>query len=121
MRKDDVILCLLLALLAAAGFFYTQNNTAGTVLNVKVNGQTVVKKPLAALPADLSIPTSAGSIHLQCSANSVSVISAPCPDKLCQKQGAITSAGQAIVCVPCRAVITLSGTETNHDYDAVAH
>ena len=119
MRKADVILCLLLALLAAAGFFYTQNNTAGTVLNVKVSGQTVVNKPLAALPADLSIATSAGAIHLQCSANSVSVINAPCPDKLCQKQGAITAAGQVIVCVPCQTVITLSGTETNHDYDAV--
>ena len=121
MRKADVILCLLLAFLAAAGFFYKQNNTAGTVLTVTVKGQTVVNKPLAALPADLSIATNAGTIRLQCSANSVSVAAAPCPDKLCQKQGAITSAGQAIVCVPCQAVITLSGTETNHDYDAVLH
>ena len=119
MRKADVILCLLLALLAAAGFFYTQNNQNGTMLNVKVGGQTVVNKPLAALPTDLSIATSAGTIHLQCSAQSVRVAAAPCPDKLCQKQGAITSAGQAIVCVPCQTVITLSGTETNHDYDAV--
>ena len=119
MRKADVILCLLLALLAAAGFFYKQNNTAGTMLTVKVNGQTVVNKPLAALQADLSIATSAGTLRLQCSANNVSVINAPCPDKLCQKQGAITTEGQAIVCVPCQTVITLSGTETNHDYDAV--
>jgi len=37
----------------------------------------------------------------------VHMISSPCPDKICIKQGFINKAGESIVCLPNRVIITL--------------
>jgi len=37
----------------------------------------------------------------------VHMISSPCPDKICIKQGYINKAGESIVCLPNRVIITL--------------
>ena len=117
MRKADIILCLLLAALAAAGFFYTQNNSQGQTVTVSTGGRIIRQQPLDKLPQTVNIPTECGVITISKTAGGVKVISAPCPDKLCQKQGAITNNGSSIICVPCRTVITL--TDTNNEYDAI--
>ena len=39
----------------------------------------------------------------------VRVEDADCPDKICEKSGAISKAGQTIVCLPNRVVIKILG------------
>ena len=117
MRKTDIILCLLLATLAAAGFFYTQNKSPGQTITVSTGWRIIWQQPLDKLPQTINIPTECGVITISKTAGGVKVRSAPCPDKLCQKQGVITNSGSSIICVPCRTVITL--TDTGHEYDAI--
>lgn len=49
----------------------------------------------------------------------VRVVSSNCPKKLCLKQGFIKQAGQEIICLPHKVVITLVGAKTNPQIDAV--
>ena len=39
----------------------------------------------------------------------IRVVDVDCPDKICQARGAISKAGQTIVCVPNRIVIKIAG------------
>lgn len=47
------------------------------------------------------------------------VISAGCPDKLCQKMQ-VTSDGGSIICLPLKIVIRLSAETKNTPYDLIA-
>ena len=47
----------------------------------------------------------------------VDVTASDCPTQDCKHSGAISRAGQSIVCLPARIVITLVGTTA--DYDAI--
>ena len=39
------------------------------------------------------------------------VVETDCPNKICQKEGAISKAGQSIVCAPNRMTVTIAGGE----------
>ena len=38
------------------------------------------------------------------------IIASPCPHKVCVGMGAVSGAGQAVVCVPNRVVVTIEGS-----------
>lgn len=58
--------------------------------------------------------------EIEVRSDSIGVISADCPDKLCVHQGFISSTGLPIVCLPNKLVIRLR--EDNADsIDTVAH
>lgn len=48
----------------------------------------------------------------------VSVVSSDCPDHTCQRSGAISSSGEAIVCVPGRIIIEIpkGGDTSDEDF-----
>lgn len=47
--------------------------------------------------------------------DSVYVKSPGCPDKLCEHTGAITKAGQSIVCLPAKVSVTLESSDSSLD------
>ncbi|NLX71576.1 MAG: NusG domain II-containing protein [Clostridiales bacterium] len=52
----------------------------------------------------------------------VRIEEANCPDQLCVKTGAIRSPGQAIVCLPHKVTVTITGVdERQSDIDDIAH
>ena len=53
-------------------------------------------------------------------AEGVHVSASDCPGHDCVRTGTITRAGQSIVCLPARIVITLHGAPGTATYDAVA-
>jgi len=55
-------------------------------------------------------------MELQVANSGVRVISSTCPDKLCQRQGAIFREGDVLICLPNKIVIKTSGSD---DLDAV--
>lgn len=44
----------------------------------------------------------------------ISIIDADCPDKVCIKTGWISDAGQSIVCLPNKLIVTIEGGETSN-------
>ena len=56
------------------------------------------------------------TLHIHLERNGVSVSGADCPGQDCVKTGKIEKAGQSIVCLPGRIVISLSGGDAEFDF-----
>ena len=100
---DVVLVVLLLALVAGAVYLAVAPKT-GANAEVYVDGELYQTLPLnkdTVLDLDhLKIVVSGGTVRVE---------DADCPDKICERCGAISKAGQSIVCLPNRVVIKISG------------
>lgn len=96
-----VALCLFLLLWLLPG--------AGAAVEVTVDGQLVAALPLDT-PTTLDIPGKNGCVcALVIADGRATVTHATCPDKLCVRRGAVSRAGQSIVCLPGGIVVTVVG------------
>lgn len=69
-----------------------------------------------------TVETGLGTNVIEIKDGKVSVSDADCPDKLCAKQGAISKAGESIVCLPHKLVVRITGDEAAEStYDAVTY
>jgi len=50
-----------------------------------------------------------GPVTVEVRDGAVRVVDAPCPDKLCVRQGSVSSAGSALVCVPGGVSLRVGG------------
>ena len=75
--------------------------------------------PLTSLDKELVIPLDDGNYHLtvHVDGTGVYVSDSDCPGQDCVHTGAISRAGQSIVCLPAQVVISLVGAAS--DVDAV--
>ena len=100
---DVVLIVLLLALVGLTVYFAVAPKT-GAYAEVYVDGALYDTLPLnqdATLDLEhLKIVVSGGAVRVQ---------DADCPDKICEKSGAISKAGQTIVCLPNRVVVKIAG------------
>lgn len=128
-KKRAVMLsCMLgLVLLAAIVGYIALQRTAGSgssyYVRIMQDGKCIETIDLSQVeePCELQVKTEAGgyntvSIH----SDSVGIVDASCPDKLCQKQGFIKNSSEAIVCLPNRLVIELEKKEASaEEFDVV--
>ena len=111
-----------LAVLALAGLLAARPllaaKTAGELtVSISVDGETVERCALSAYEGGtyksrgytLTVETADGAVH---------VASSDCPNQDCVHSGAISRAGQSIVCLPARVAVTLEGAAS--DYDLIA-
>jgi len=56
-----------------------------------------------------SLPGRLGPVTVELQGRRIRMLDAPCPGKLCVKQGWIEHAGQSIVCIPSEIMIHISG------------
>ena len=61
-----------------------------------------------------------GSLTITKANSSLRVSEAPCPDKLCEKQGPITGSG-SIVCIPEGVIIEIITSKEGDSPDALLH
>ncbi len=113
-RPGDIIIFLSFLLIAIAlfGLQGKQFTSAGenARIQIRYGGQTL-QYPLVD-DRELTVENNGVTLHIAVANGTVSVRDADCPDRLCQKTGAITKAGQSIVCLPCGCVITVQEGET---------
>ena len=83
--------------------------------------QTDREKTEYPLAEDRIIPVSSCgcSLEVRIADGTVSVVSADCPDRLCEKSEPVSRPGQSIVCLPAHTVIRITGKEERHDADIV--
>ena len=108
-HRNDFLLAAALLFLggALALFLWLTRQTGGTV-TVRIDGETVMKLPLS---EDTQIVLGEGehTNTLVIADGKARVVEASCPDRICVRQGYIQYAGESIVCLPHKLVITVQG------------
>lgn len=119
--KADALLALAIALLAALlgarAWFAPATDGALTVV-VSVDGAEAERFPLG--DAAREYTNNGYTVRVEATAEGVRVARADCPTRDCVRTGVISRAGQSIVCLPARVVVTLAGAPSDADFDAVA-
>ena len=108
-HRNDLLLTAALLLLggALALFLWLTRQTGGTV-SVQINGKVVMELPLDE-DAELVLGEGEHTNTLVIRDGKARVVEASCPDKICVGHGAIQYAGESIVCLPHKLVITVRG------------
>lgn len=116
----DKLLFVFLVIFAIASFFFiSELYPSGNSVRISVDNKTAY-----ALPLDedhmVTVKGPLGEGLIEIKNGKVHMKDAPCPDKLCVKQGWIDKG--AIVCLPNKMVVTVNGGKQNFEvseYDAV--
>ncbi len=118
-RYDALVVLAVLALAAllAVKPFLAANAPQSGALTVVVtaDGQTLDRLPLADF-GTRTYESSGYTLTLTAADGALSVTESDCPNQDCVRSGAISRAGQSIVCLPARIVAELTGEA---DYDLV--
>ena len=132
-KYDLLVVAAVLALAVGLGARFWGNLGGAPVQNgglsvvVEIDGEEADRFPLMAVMEEERTYTNngitltvAGSAIVQQDTETpgVRVTQSDCPTQDCVHTGQISRAGQSIVCLPARIVITLVGT--NADYDVIA-
>jgi len=65
-------------------------------------------------------PGMLGKSIIEVDKDRVRVVSSPCPDKDCVRQGWISKPGQMLVCLPNKVVVKITNQNVEQDTDAVS-
>ena len=119
MKKQDFILIIALLALALVAFFIISNlpGKEGSKVQVLVDGEILFEYDLNK-DGVYDIETDFGENTLVIEDSKAYVSDADCPDKLCVNQGKIDKAGQSVICLPHKLVVTISGDDMS-EVDAI--
>ena len=108
-HRNDFLLVTVLLLLGGtlALFLWFTRQTGGTV-SVQIDGKIVMELPLNK-DAELVLGEGEHTNTLVIKDGRAQVIKASCPDQICVRQGSVQYAGESIVCLPHRLVVTVQG------------
>ncbi len=102
-KRDMLIILAVLALAALLWFFTPQSG--GAVINVSFDGKTVKTVPLSA-DGEFTVDEVPGMVFAVKNGQAY-IVRSDCPDRLCEQMGPVSRAGQAVVCLPNRVVLTV--------------
>ena len=117
-RNDMVLAAVLLLLGGALALLLWLTRQAGGTVTVQIDGEAVMELPLS---EDLQIVLGEGE-HINTLVirdGKAQVVDASCPDRICVRQGAVQYAGESIVCLPHKLIVTVEGGPPS-DVDAAA-
>ena len=109
-----VVLAVLLLALSLAARPYFAAKAAG---ELTVDGETVERCALSAYTGG-TYESRGYTLTVAAENGAVRVSESDCPNQDCVHSGAISRAGQSVVCLPARVAVTLEGAAA--DYDLIA-
>ncbi len=123
-----VILSVLLfcaILIGGTRIYSRKNQNKPPYVRITQDGQVLLEKDLRDFsePAEYRIDSDHGHMVIFISSEKVYVKESDCPDKICMRQGDLTSPGDGAVCLPNRVIIEIvSGDEddTSGKVDVIA-
>ena len=108
--RADIIIILLVALLAIASvLFVFGGNGSPEYVCVKLNGIVTAEYSLDRTGEYELSGENGITLTIVIEKDGVFVRHAECPDRLCEKTGKISGAGQSIICLPAKISISLEG------------
>ena len=112
-----VLAVLLLALLLAARPYFAAKTAGELTVEVSIDGKTVERCALSAYTGG-TYESRGYTLTVAAENGAVRVSESDCPNQDCVHSGAISRAGQSVVCLPARIAVTLEGAAA--DYDLIA-
>ncbi len=110
-RIDIIVIALFLAVGVIIALVLFLGQHKGATVKISVDGETIKTFPL---DTDITYEiqgVNGGTNLLVIEDNKAYIREASCPDSLCINMGKIDSAGQSIVCLPNRVVVSIEGEE----------
>ena len=112
-RYDALVVLVVLALAAALAVRPFLAARAPTVV-VSADGQELDRLPLAQFGTH-TYANNGYTLTVTAAGGAVSVTQSDCPGQDCVHSGAVSRAGQSIVCLPARIVVELVGAADGYD------
>lgn len=109
-RRADVAVMLLVALIALLLFFLVTPQKEASCVTVRCRGEVLDTFFLDEGERTLSYALPEGDVVLSVTPNGVSILSSPCKGQNCVHTGAVSQAGEAVICLPLGFTVTLSGS-----------
>ena len=107
-RNDFLLVVLLLLLGGALALFLWLTRQSGGTVSVQIDGELVMELPLSE-DRSLVLGEGAHTNTLVIEGGKARIAEASCPDRICVRQGTVQYAGESIVCLPHRLVVTVQG------------
>ena len=85
---------------------------------IDISGQEVRHVPLSDF-TEATVTSRGYTLHIAAEGNAVSVTDSDCPTQDCVHTGAISRAGQSIVCLPAQVVVHLEGASVPDAPDVI--
>lgn len=116
-RYDALVALAVLALAVLLGMrvWTAPAQTGELTVTVSVDGQAVERVPLSSYAGAHTYTGNGYTLTVRAADGALAVTESDCLGQDCVHSGAITRAGQSIVCLPARISITLSGTGSGYD------
>ena len=112
-----VLAVLLLALGLGARLYFAAKSAGELTVSISVDGETVERCALSAYEGG-TYESRGYTLAVAVENGAVRVSESDCTNQDCVHSGAISRAGQSIVCLPARVSVTLEGAAS--DYDLIA-
>ena len=108
-RADIVLAAAVLSAAALSAVLLWRLPPAGRTVTVQQSGQTVAVLPRDK-DTDYSVTGAGGASNtVRIRGGQVSMCAATCPDGLCVRHRAVSRAGESIICLPNRVIVTVDG------------
>lgn len=120
-KADFIIIGVVLVVVGVLVFFlYGVNGDSGKYVQVEVNGEVVETFELTD-DVQKQYDFDGNTNTLQIKDGKASVIEANCPDGICTNHMPVSRAGESIICLPHKLVVTvLDKVDNDSEIDAVA-
>ena len=109
-----VLAVLLLTLGLAARPYFAARSAGELTVSISVDGETVERCALSTYEGG-TYESRGYTLTVEVADGAVYVASSDCPNQDCVHSGAISRAGQSIVCLPARIVVELVGAADGYD------
>ena len=109
-----VLAVLLLALGLGARPYFAARSAGELTVSISVDGETVERCALSTYEGG-TYESRGYTLTVEVADGAVYVASSDCPNQDCVHSGAISRAGQSIVCLPEQVVVTLEGKTPSAD------
>lgn len=103
----DLILILVLLGAGIGLFLFQRSRNTGNTVRIWSDNELLAEFPLSQ-DREFIVATELGTNTVVIEHGQVSVTDADCPDKLCEKMGAISKPGETVICLPHRLVVEVS-------------
>ena len=117
-RNDVLLVAGLLILGGMLALFLYATRQAGGCVSVRVDGELLMELPLDQ-NTQVVLGEGEHTNTLVIENGTARVVEASCPDQICVNQGVVRYAGESIVCLPHKLVVTVEGGQAD-DVDATA-